>query len=330
MITIKPDFFDTFRCIADKCTDSCCIGWEIDVDGAALEKYNTLDNSLGEEIRSCIVSAEGGGKCFELSEKERCPFLDERSLCRIISEQGEGYLCEICKEHPRFYEWFHGVTECGLGLCCEEVCRILLSSEKPFSLVEENDGEEVPVETDEQIEEFEAYEDIYDLRECLFHLLYTENMTFDEKIKEIIFTIEEFCGEKIVVRDYEELLELYRKTEPINDEWTAYINELTEKFFVITGDLSKTFKEMGGEELYPRILAYTLYRHLSKAVFDYRIGERVKFAIESVSFIRLCDARVYLEKGELTLKDRINNLKNWSKQIEYSEENTDLLIYGEE
>ena len=32
---------------------------------------------------------------------------------------------------------------------------------------------------------------------------------------------------------------------------------------------------------------------------------------------------------ELTLKDRIENLKNWSKQIEYSDENTDFLIYSE-
>jgi hypothetical protein len=31
------------------------------------------------------------------------------------------------------------------------------------------------------------------------------------------------------------------------------------------------------------------------------------------------------EKGEITLKDRIDNIKRWSSQIEYSEENMDLL-----
>jgi len=39
--------------------------------------------------------------------------------------------------------------------------------------------------------------------------------------------------------------------------------------------------------------------------------------------------KAFYEKGKLTLKDRIETLKNWSKQIEYSNENTDLLIYGE-
>ena len=28
-----PDYYDEFQCIADKCSDNCCIGgWEIDID----------------------------------------------------------------------------------------------------------------------------------------------------------------------------------------------------------------------------------------------------------------------------------------------------------
>ena len=64
-------------------------------------------------------------------------------------------------------------------------------------------------------------------------------------------------------------------------------------------------------------------------IFDESVKERICFAVESVRFIYLCDMKTYSEKGELSLNDRIENLKNWSKQIEYSEENTNLLIYGE-
>ena len=28
----RPEYYDRFRCIAGACKDSCCIGWEIDVD----------------------------------------------------------------------------------------------------------------------------------------------------------------------------------------------------------------------------------------------------------------------------------------------------------
>ena len=32
MILTFPTFYRDFKCIANRCTDSCCIGWEIDID----------------------------------------------------------------------------------------------------------------------------------------------------------------------------------------------------------------------------------------------------------------------------------------------------------
>lgn len=51
MFYIKPDFYDKFKCIAEKCTDNCCIGWEIDIDENALEKYNAIEGGFGEELK---------------------------------------------------------------------------------------------------------------------------------------------------------------------------------------------------------------------------------------------------------------------------------------
>ena len=60
MIYIKPSFYDEFKCIADKCTDNCCICWEIDFDDDAFLKYDKLNTPLGVEIRKKItVSADG-------------------------------------------------------------------------------------------------------------------------------------------------------------------------------------------------------------------------------------------------------------------------------
>ena len=33
-----PEYYKQFQCIADKCTHSCCIGWEIDIDEITDEK----------------------------------------------------------------------------------------------------------------------------------------------------------------------------------------------------------------------------------------------------------------------------------------------------
>jgi hypothetical protein len=42
MKQFTPDYFNTFKCIADKCTHSCCIGWEIDVDEVTLDFYKSI------------------------------------------------------------------------------------------------------------------------------------------------------------------------------------------------------------------------------------------------------------------------------------------------
>ncbi len=330
MFTIKPDFYDEFKCIAGECTDSCCIGWEIDVDDFAFEKYIQINTEFGEKIRSQIVTSEDGSNCFKLSENERCPFLNKNNLCDIIINCGEELLCDICREHPRFYEWFAGVTECGLGLCCEEVCRLLLSQEEPFSLIEENDGEEIVLETAEDVAESDFYIFLSAFREKLFEVLFSKDIAFEEKLVKILSKTEEFCGENIKIRNFENTLKIYKKTEPIDENWTLYINDLSNKINDILSVENKFNKVTNGDMLYSKILAYIIYRHFTKAVFDKSIKERIQFAVESVRFIYLCDMKTFYEKGELTLKDRIDNLKNWSKQVEYSEENTDLLIYGEE
>ncbi len=330
MFTVKPDFYDSFKCIAGKCTDNCCIGWEIDVDDVALEKYKNLQSPLGDEICSCITESEDGSFCFKLSENEKCPFLNESNLCKIIINGGENLLCDICREHPRFYEWFAGVTECGLGLSCEEVCRLLLENEEPFSLVEESDGEEIVLETKEDIAESDFYIFLSAFREKLFEFLSRKDINFQEKLVKVLCETEDFCGEKIKIRDYKNSLELLKKTEPIDEKWTQFINDLSENFETVLNAETEFQEKTKGDMLYSKILAYILYRHFIKAVFDKSIKERICFAVEGVRFIYLCDMKTYFEKGELTLKDRIENLKNWSKQIEYSEENTDLLIYGEE
>ena len=93
-----PEYFNNFKCSADKCKDSCCIGWEIWIDDKTRAKYDMLNTSLGKEIRE--KTSHG---YFHLCENGHCSFLDGNGLCRIISTLGDGYLCDICREHPRYY-----------------------------------------------------------------------------------------------------------------------------------------------------------------------------------------------------------------------------------
>ena len=88
MKLLAPEYYNDFKCIADKCRHSCCVGWEIDVDGDTMARYEALDSGYGPEIIGSIE--KGDTPHFRLCEKDRCPHLDERGLCRIITELGKG------------------------------------------------------------------------------------------------------------------------------------------------------------------------------------------------------------------------------------------------
>ena len=163
-----PDYFLDFKCIADRCTDSCCEGWEIDIDKVTLEKYRHLDAPIGAEIRE--KTSHG---CFPLQENGRCAFLDSRGLCRIISAVGDRYLCDICREHPRYYGVGRYGIEGGLGLGCEEAARMILSLRSMPRFIEiERD---IPYSDED---EFASMSD--DLREALY------NGIFDLSMPELI------------------------------------------------------------------------------------------------------------------------------------------------
>ena len=49
-----PSYYKDFKCIADKCRHSCCVGWEIDVDDATMEKYKLIEGNMGDDIRAHI------------------------------------------------------------------------------------------------------------------------------------------------------------------------------------------------------------------------------------------------------------------------------------
>ena len=69
-----PKYYDKFKCIADKCTDNCCIGWEIEVDSSTNEFYNKVPGKFGKKLRENIKDG-----CFILGEDERCPFLNSKN-----------------------------------------------------------------------------------------------------------------------------------------------------------------------------------------------------------------------------------------------------------
>ena len=59
MIYTRPDYFSEFTCIADKCPDTCCAGWQIVIDEESLEKYKKIKHSKERKVMEKTLKTEG-------------------------------------------------------------------------------------------------------------------------------------------------------------------------------------------------------------------------------------------------------------------------------
>ena len=132
MRTYAPAYYKKFKCKAEGCKNNCCIGWEIDIDEKSLDFYKTK-----EDIKDKIDLYPTPH--FALDKNERCPFLSQNNLCRIITKYGEEKLCQICSDHPRFKNYFETREEMGIGLTCEEGAKLILDNDFSLLILNDND-----------------------------------------------------------------------------------------------------------------------------------------------------------------------------------------------
>ena len=141
MLYTIPDYYHEFSCIAGECEDTCCAGWQIVADEAALKKYKKVTGSFRKRLRKSINWKEG---TFKQDKNKRCAFLNDENLCDMYTALGEKSLCRTCKMYPRHVEEFEDVREMTLSVSCPEVARILLGKKEPvrFLTYESNKEEE--------------------------------------------------------------------------------------------------------------------------------------------------------------------------------------------
>ncbi|MBQ3081965.1 MAG: flagellin lysine-N-methylase [Clostridia bacterium] len=289
-----PRYYKDFICIADKCDHSCCIGWEIDIDKGTFEKYKGLKGGYGAEIINSI-STEGTPH-FVLCGGDRCPHLDERGLCKIILTVGEGYLCDICREHPRFYNYTQ-VAEVGLGMSCREAARIILSSPD--------------YDTYDEIGELNAAEDEppYDgrnEREKIYEILRDRTTGYKTRLEAV------YRAYGIDAGDDREWLEAIDSLE--------YLDPTHKKLFM---KYSSDTRPVGKDEYLERALAYFVYRHCTEAYDEEDLYARLALCL----FLERLLASLICSEGAETLKEVAALASIISEEIEYSEDNTEALTY---
>lgn len=289
---VAPDFYPQFRCIAAACRHSCCCGWEIDIDDESLRRYERVPGELGALLKRSI--AREPTPHFVLDAHERCPLLREDGLCRIILGLGEEGLCDICTEHPRFYNDYPGRFEMGLGLCCEEAARLFLSVDAPLTLLEEDDGED----------DGAPLTPLLRLREEVFACLRGEG-TLRARFGRALALL----GEEPTAFTAPQLSALLLPLEHMDETWTQLLTRLS------TAGAQAHAAALDALR-YERIGEYMVYRHFANAADPADAAARLRFAQLAAETVCALEQLGFGDEA----------LRLFSAEVEYSDDNMTALL----
>lgn len=71
MLYTIPDYYKEFKCIADKCEDTCCAGWQIVIDEQSLKQYKKVRGSFMWRMLRSVDWFHG---VFRQDGERRCAF----------------------------------------------------------------------------------------------------------------------------------------------------------------------------------------------------------------------------------------------------------------
>ena len=294
MNLFAPKYYTEFKCIADKCRHSCCVGWEIDIDEGTMKNYLSSSDGYAATIKDTIDIDETPH--FRLDKGERCPHLRDDGLCKIILQSGENFLCDICREHPRFYNEASNGNEVGIGMCCEEACRIILSSDDYDKIIPIGEVSD---------EEISSEFDTIALREYIFSILKNDNLTHTQKLQKIY---NEFGVSPKDIGD-DTARELISSLE--------YMDEDHRELFCMYSSNTETPEKL--RKPLERALAYFVFRHCTEAQNESEYRAALGFCL----FCERTLASVAAAQGIDDFDGFAELVRTVSEELEYSEQNTD-------
>ena len=304
-----PDYYYDFKCIGGDCTDSCCIGWELDIDEESYEAYKKVEGSFGDRLRESMVDgSDEEDECNTFRLKGgRCPFLNDKNLCDIYINLGEKSLCKVCTEYPRFTVEYENTREKSMALSCEVVGRLLFSREDEIKFIQK----EIP-------DESMAQEVINEGGE-------------DDDLLGMIAALKPGCnneGKASFNTFFEEVCYLLDELYVLGEEWTEVFARFKSE---LNKEVLEEFEECRKENKmldiwYENLMVYFVFRYFTKGVYDCDVISRAKFAFLGFFSIRGIAALRYRDNLKFDIDDMIVSAKAYSKEVEHSEGNIAYLM----
>lgn len=359
MLYTIPDYYKEFHCIADKCEDTCCAGWQIVIDKKSLAQYKKVQGDFKWRMLRSVNWLTG---TFCQDTQKRCAFLNEENLCDLYIHQGEKSLCKTCRQYPRHVEEFEGVREITLSISCPEVARIVMERKSPVAFLRfEKEGEE-------EYEDFDPFlfSILEDARTEMIQILQKREVSMRERTLLVLgmahdmqgrinrqemfdcFTVIEKYGTKnalAFVTEYankicttkeilplaQALFEKQYELELLREEWAMLLQE-SEILLYAKGEAAylkivEEFEEWAAVHTsldihLEQLLVYFLFTYFPGAVYDGEVYAKVQMTIFCVWMIRELWIARWLKNGKLLAIDEMTDLVYcFSREVEHSDEN---------
>ncbi len=361
MIYTTPDYYDQFKCTADKCKDTCCAGWQIVIDDESLEKYKKLKSDYIWKVMACVDWETG---TFRQDNEKRCAFLNEQNLCELYKNAGADSLCKTCRDYPRHIEEFEGVREVSLSISCPEVARILMERLDPVEYITKD------VLNEEETEDFGDFDPflfsiLEDARKEMIMIIQNRELPIKNRAMLVLgmahdmqgrinrsemfdcpSVIEKYKTEKaknyvenhLVQKDRvteekltREMFDKLYKLEVLRDDWSDILHKTQDMLFFTMqenyADLRKIFVEWKKENPnidihLEQIFVYFLFTYFPGAVYDGKIFAKTQMAVYCTWMVELLWMARWLMNGkQLNLEEMTELLYRFSREVEHSDEN---------
>lgn len=334
MKTTCHEFYKEFKCIADKCPDSCCKEWDVVVDDESYEKYNNVCGEFGEKLKSLMVTDADGDRIFTLN-KNRCPFWNGDMLCDIYINLGEDFLCETCKRFPRINLDYTDFEEKILSLACPEALRLMLKKGAMQKvIVKENSLQIEPCDYDTDIMSLLLKErkKIFDvlneednsLFDCL-NLIYKIFVDVQFKLDGFRYEEKQIFDCENFISDYKDTVSLLLKLDIMTDEWKDFLENAV-KYNPNKADIT-AFSKQTNEYAYEfkNLMYYYVFRYFLNSIDSYDVMECFNLMLLAVKSAYMLQLFEFSNKGSLTEESRHRIFGLYSKEVEHSYENIEKI-----
>lgn len=341
-----PCYYKEFHCIDKACTDSCCAGWEVDLDEDSYAYYQTVNGEFGLRLKSVMVF-EGGENRFKLRDNGRCPFLNDENLCDLYIALGEDRLCRTCAEHPRYTAEYGDLREKGISLSCPEAARIILSNREPVTYETEVNDE--PIAGISNLDP-QKYAQLVMARKEAYIIAGDRSRPISQRMKTLLeegvkqqrqlskAIVNTSLGKKHLNKQETILqwilyIQDYECINPVWNQMLAVAKAFLEEKQRMPQDYQKShedFEAYYGEGMveYEQMLLYFLYRYYVTSIYDDDLLSKLKLAVFGVLLCEEIGVAVYEKSGRFVFQDQIEVMHCFSRQFEHSDDNVAAINDG--